>query len=202
MFETLAFGAKLLGGAFSARSAKKKANKDYELKVGRIQKQSKFMQEDLLNQSLALQSSIEATVGSTGARSSSAQFGAVKEDEAAKTAQRRFRIQEGEKDAIQQAAFERRSARDSANTGFFNTAVDAVVSADFEKMGGELKGLGQKLGRPEGGSFIYNKGQQGFRNSFGFESGSDFINQSPDYRNRFTGWSYQDSYQPFRFGQY
>ena len=135
MFETLAFGAKLIGGALSSRSAKKRANKQYRLKVDRIQKQSQFMQEDLMNQSLALQSSINAAAGATGARSGSAQFGAVREDEAAKTAQRRFRIQEGEKDAIQQAAFERRSARDSANAGFFNTAMDAVMSADFGKNG-------------------------------------------------------------------
>lgn len=200
MLETLSFGAKLTGGALSAISGKKKADKAYGLKVSRIQKQSKFMQEDLMNESFALQSSINAAAGSTGVRLSS--FDAIREDETAKTAQRRFRIQEGEKDAIEQAAFERRSARDSANAGFFNTAIDAVMSADFEKMGGELKGLGQKLGRPEGGSFIYNNSQEGFRNSFGFESGSDFMNQSPDYRNRFTGWSYQDSYQPFRFGQY
>lgn len=159
----ITFGTKLVGSILGGRSKKKAANRKYRMSVERIVRRSDQLQQDLLLQTNELTSAMQATMGATGARTTSASFSALRESESFKFNQRRERILQGEKDAIQDAAQERRATRDAANLEMGLGIADAVATGggdDFfgyiEKGAGKIKNfLG---GGPMGGGYLPTSG--------------------------------------------
>ena len=162
------FGTKLVGSILGGRSKKKAAKRKYKMAVERIVRRSDQLQEDLLLQTNELTSAMQATMGATGARTTSASFSELRENESFKFNQRRERILQGEKDAIQDAARERKATRYAANLEMGLGIADAVASgggADFfgyiEQGAGKIKnflGGNSMSGGSIGGGYLPTSG--------------------------------------------
>lgn len=117
MIEAIAFAGKLTGSYLTGMAKKKQADKIERAKRERINRSSYQQRQDLSLETEAMMSGMSAAMGSSGSRMGSSTFAELHENEGFKYNQRRERILQGEKDAIEDAASERRYSRDSANLG-------------------------------------------------------------------------------------
>lgn len=172
-------GGKILGGLFGSRSKKKAAKRRFRRQVKRIKRESRQQQEDLLSQTLRLQGSIMASMGATGARTTSGSFARIREHESGKMVLRRGRILEAEKEAIAEAAAGKKAAIKAANYEMFGAILSAGATT-AQAFGASPTSSSYYVAPSTAGN--YSAGMNiNPTGRFDYQSGMAFRNQSPHF---------------------
>lgn len=120
-----ATGVKIAGSLIGGQSKKRRARKQFSRAVRRTRQDVEIARKNLTRQEQQYFSSLEASVGATGVRTTSGSVAEIKQSEMEKNILRREAILQQEQRAIQDAAEQKKSVTSAANFNMFSSIVDA-----------------------------------------------------------------------------
>jgi hypothetical protein len=145
----IGFGLKLGGAIFGSKAKKELLGQQFALQQKMIRQGASDQKRMSSERSFDLQGRMKSTMGATGARMGSGQFGALLADQGSDFNFEQRMIANQEQNAIEKAAMEYKAGKKAANAELFANVGSAVMSGgatDFKHyLGKGMEGLGGLL---------------------------------------------------------